>query len=130
MEQLGYKVDRCKLYCGDYSWATNQSICVDTKQDLQEVCANLTKQHDRFRSECERARNANIRLVILVQEPNIKTLTDVVTWYNWRKKKNPRALSGKQLFKIMSTMSDKYGVEWQFTNRKDCAKRIIEILGG
>ena len=49
LESLGYTVERTKLYCGDYTLPTNQSVCIDTKQDLQEVVGNVTKQHDRFK---------------------------------------------------------------------------------
>lgn len=130
LSDLGYDVKRCRLYCGDYSWATNQKICIDTKQDLQEVCGNVTQQHERFRAECERAKEAGIQLIILVQEPGIKILSDVCGWYNWRKKKNPKALSGKQLYKIMATMTERYGVAWQFCTKATVGKRIVELLEG
>ena len=130
IEKLGHKVVRSKLYTGDYALATSQKICVDTKQDLQEVCGNLTQQHERFRAECERAKEAGIQLVILVQEPSVKTLIDVCSWYNWRKKKNPRALSGKQLYKIMATMTERYGVAWQFCTRGTVGKTVVELLEG
>ena len=130
LERLGYKVERSKLYCGDYSWATVQKCCIDTKQDLQEVCGNVTSQHERFRAECERAKEADIRLIILVQEPSIKTIDDVPSWFNWRRLKNPKALSGKQLFKIMLTMSQKYGCEWHFCKRENVGETIVSLLGG
>lgn len=130
LEQLGYKVKRTKLYCGDYTLPTNQKICIDTKQDLQEVCGNVTQQHERFQAECVRAQEAGIKLIILVQESNIKDLSEVPSWYNWRLKKNPRALNGLKLFKIMLTMSQKYGVEWKFTTKQDCGKSIVKLLGG
>lgn len=130
LESLGYTVERCRLYVGDYTWATDQKICIDTKQDLQEVCGNVTQQHERFRDECERAKEAGIQLVILVQEPNIRSIDDVPSWFNWRRKKNPKALSGRQLFKIMLTMSQKYGVRWEFTTKNNLGKRIVELLGG
>lgn len=130
LEKLGYKVVRSKLYCGDYSWATDQKICIDTKQDLQEVCGNVTQQHERFRSECERAKEAGMQLVILVQDPSVKILSDVCTWYNWRKKKNPKALNGKQLYKILATMRDRYGVEWVFCTKANVGKKIVELLKG
>ena len=129
LEQLGYKVERSKLYCGDYTWATDQKICIDTKQDLQEVCGNLTQQHERFQAECMRAQEAGIKLIILITEPNIKSLYEVPSWYNWRLKKNPRALNGVKLWKIMKTMSEKYGVEWEFTTKLDCGRKIVELLG-
>lgn len=130
LERLGYRVERTKLYCGDYTLPTNQKICIDTKQDLQEVCGNLTQQHERFQAECVRAQEAGIKLVILIQEQNIKQLSEVPSWYNWRLKKNPRALNGVKLFKIMLTMSQKYGVVWEFTTKQECGKRIVELLGG
>lgn len=130
LEKLGHKVVRSKLYCGDYSWATDQKICIDTKQDLQEVCGNVTQQHERFRAECERAKEAGIQLIILVQEPGIKILSDVCSWYNWRRKKNPKALNGKQLYSIMCTMQERYGVVWLFCNKRNVGQRVIELLNG
>lgn len=130
LERMGYKVVRSKLYCGDYAWATDQRVCVDTKANLQEVCGNLTQQHERFRAECERAKEAGIQLVVLIQEPSVKILSDVCQWYNWRKKKNPKALSGKQLYKIMATMTDRYGVAWVFCTRATVGKRIVDLLEG
>lgn len=130
LESLGYKVERSKLYCGDYTFPTNQSICIDTKQDLQEVCGNVTQQHERFQAECVRAKDAGIKLVILVQEQNITCLSEVCGWYNWRRKKQPKALNGIQLWKIMMTMSERYGVEWLFCKKTEVGKTIIEILEG
>lgn len=38
--------------------------------------------------------------------------------------------TGEELYKAMVTMSEKYGVEWVFCDKKDTGKRIIELLGG
>ena len=130
LESLGYKVIRSKLLVGDYSWPTDQHICVDTKFGLQEVASNLTQDHERFKRECILAKDCGIQLVVLVQEPGIKILSDVCGWYNWRRKKNPKAVSGKQLYKIMATMTDRYGVDWVFCTRNTVGKRIVELLGG
>ena len=130
LEKLGYTVDRSKLYCGDYSWATDQRICIDTKQDLQEVCGNVTQQHKRFKAECERAKEAGIKLVVLVKEASIKSLDEVPKWHNWRLKVSPRATTGKQLWKIMKTMSETYNVEWRFATPSTMGKTILEILEG
>ena len=130
LEKLGYKVDRSKLYVADYQFADDGKMVIDTKQDLQEVCGNVTQQHERFQAECVRAKEAGIKLVILVQESNIQTLADVPSWYNWRKKKQPRALNGVQLWKIMKTMSERYDVEWRFCKKTEVGKTIIDILEG
>ena len=130
LEGMGYKVVRNKLLVGDYSWPTDQHICVDTKFGLQEVASNLTQDHERFKRECILAKDCGIQLVVLVQEPGIKILSDVCGWYNWRRKKNPKAVSGKQLYKIMETMTERYGVSWVFCTRNTVGKRIVELLGG
>jgi ERCC4-type nuclease len=130
LEKLGFHVERCKLYAGDYTWATDQKICIDTKADLQEVCGNVTRQHKRFQAECERAKAAGIKLIILVKEASIKSLDEVPKWYNWRLKVSPRATTGKQLWKIMQTMSQKYDVEWRFATPTNMGQTIVDILEG
>ena len=117
LEALGHKVERSKIYCGDYTWATNQSVCVDTKKDMGEIESNLIHDHDRFRAECIRAQEAGIKLVILIQDPKIKQLSDVFGWFNIRKKWSPKAASGKQLGKMMYSMRDKYAVDWRFATK-------------
>lgn len=130
LEKLGYKVDRCKLYCGDYAWATNQSICVDTKANMGEIESNLVHDHVRFREECIRAKEAGIQLVILIQDQKIKTVSDVFGWCNPRKRFSPKAVSGRQLGKMMISMLNKYGVKFEFCKKEEVGKQIVELLGG
>ena len=130
LESLGYQVDRSKLYVGDYIFADSSKIAVDTKQDLQEVAGNLCQDHERFKQECERAKAAGVQLVILVCEDHIKSLDDVPSWYNWRKKFSTRAINGKQLWKIMTTMTERYGVVWKFSTRPKLGATIVELLEG
>ena len=130
LESLGYKVERSKIYCGDYTWATNQSICVDTKQDLQEVVGNVIQQHDRFRSECIRAKEAGIKLIILITEPKVTCLSDVFSWWNPRLRYSKKATTGRQLGKILYSMKEKYEVDFQFCKKSEVGKRIVEVLGG
>lgn len=130
LEKLGYKVDRCKLYCGDYTWATNQSICVDTKANIGEIESNLVHDHARFREECIRAKEAGIQLVILIQDQKIKSVSGVFGWYNPRKRFSPKAVSGRQLGKMMVSMLNKYGVKFEFCNKGEVGQRIVELLEG
>ena len=125
---LGYEVKRCRLFVGDYTFPTDQSVCVDTKQDLQEVVGNVTKQHERFANECKRAKAAGIKLVILVQDPKITELSGVFGWYNPRIRFSKVATTGRTLAKIMYSMRDKYGVQWEFATKDKMGKRIIELL--
>ena len=130
LEALEHKVERSKIYCGDYTWATNQSICVDTKQDLQEVVGNVIQQHERFRAECVRAKEAGIQLVILIVEPKVTCLSEVFGWYNPRLRYSKKATTGRQLAKILYSMREKYGVQFEFCTKAEVGKRIVELLGG
>lgn len=127
-DEVGIKWVRSKLICGDYQNPLNPMVVIDRKKDLQEVAGNVCQQHDRFVRELELAKELGYRMIILVEEPNITALTNVCSWYNWRKKKNPKAVSGKTLYKIMKTMQDKYGVEWKFTTKEKCGETIVELL--
>ena len=133
LEQLGYKVDRCKIYCGDYTWSTNQSICVDTKKDINEIENNIIHDHQRFKEECIRAKEAGIQLIILVQDQKIKSVADVFAWTNPRlfySKGKAKPVNGRTLGKIMMSMEERYGVSFQFCKKSEVGKRIVELLGG
>jgi ERCC4-type nuclease len=119
---------RSKLICGDYQNPLNPTVIIDRKKDLQEVAGNVCQQHERFIRECELAKELGYRMIVLVEEPGMENLVDVCAWYNWRKKKNPRAVSGNTLYKIMKTISEKYNVEWEFTTKSKCGERIVELL--
>ena len=127
-DDQGIKWVKSKCVVGDYVNLENPMVVIDRKKDLQEVAGNVCQQHDRFVRELELAKELGFRLIVLVEEPTITSLPNVCSWYNFRKRTNPRAISGKTLYKIMSTMAEKYGVEWQFCKKHECGKRIIEIL--
>ena len=121
---------KSKCVVGDYVNLENPMVVVDRKKDLQEVAGNVCQQHDRFVRELELAKELGYRMYILVEEPSITSVEQVFGWYNWRRKKNPKAISGRTLGKIMLTMSQKYGITWEFTTKQNCGKRIVELLGG
>ena len=127
----GHKVVRSKLYVGDITLLNNQSVCIDLKRNLQEVCQNVCQDHARFKRELERAAEYEIKLVFLVEHGgSIKTLDDVKDWKNPRLKDHPLAMSGERLYKVLLTMQNKYGIDWQFCDKRCTGKRILEILGG
>ena len=119
-----------KLYVGDYVSLDNSFLVVDRKQNLLEVCSNVCQQHKRFVDEIKRAKAAGIKIIFLVEHNrNIKSLEDVKEWVNPRLKESPLAVSGERLYKILSTLERKYDVEFQFCDKRNTGKRIIEILG-
>lgn len=118
-----------KLPVGDYMSLDNARLCIDRKQNLSELCSNVCQQHDRFRAELERANQLGIKLVILCEHGGqIKSLEDVLNWKNPRLKESPLAVSGERLYRILSTMSKKYGVEILFCDKRNTGKEIIRIL--
>lgn len=148
LDRQGIKWLRSKLPVGDYGRLDNLSTVVDRKASLSEVEGNLIQQHDRFRRECERAQENGIRLVVLIENAWCHRLEDVQDWENPRRKRwemldsahskgqrlhekcSPRPpVDGAQLYKIMQTMSDKYGVEWRFCPHQDAGRKILELLG-
>lgn len=119
-----------KLYVGDYVNLENSFLVVDRKQNLLEVCSNVCQQHKRFVNEIRRAKAAGIKIIFLVEHgKNIKSLEDVKEWVNPRLKESPLAVSGERLYKILSTLERTYGVEFQFCDKRNTGKKIIEILG-
>lgn len=134
LERLGMNVVRTKLYAGDYSILTNQTICVDTKYGMPEIYTDLIQQHERFREECARAKEAGIKLIILIQEEEIKSIDDVFKWRNPRtaiaKAKGVKPpVASPTLAKIMMGMTKNYGVEFLFEKKQRMGLRILELLG-
>ena len=128
-DEAGVQHISSKLYVGDYQRLDNGLLVVDRKQNLAEIAGNLTQQHERFRAELERAKQAKIRLVMLCEHGGqIRSIEDVAAWKNPRLKESPGALTGERMAKIMQTMTERYGVEWRFCDKRQTGKRILEIL--
>ena len=127
---MGVEWEKRKLDVGDYVNLDNPRISVDRKHNLAEVVNNVGQDHKRFVAELARAQKLGIRLVILIEHSRkIRKVDDVLHWVNPRLAVSPLAISGERLYKIMISMSQKYGVEWQFCEKRQTARRICEILG-
>ena len=130
-ERQNVKVIRSKLWVGDYQRLDNPMLVIDRKQSLGEVCNNVVQDHKRFRAELQRAQEYGQHIIVLVEHSkNIRTLEDVIHWVNPRLKVSPLAVSGERLYRILSTMSKTYGVEFQFCTKDETGARIIELLKG
>jgi len=120
-----------KLYVGDYMSLDNPRVVIDRKQNLTEICSNVCQQHERFKEELIRANKAGIRLILLCEHGGgVKSVEDVYFWDNPRIKTSPRATTGKQLYKSLCTIRDRYNVELIFCSKKETGRKIIELLGG
>ena len=128
-DDMGVPWFSCKLPVGDYVNLDNPRISVDRKHNLAEVVNNVGQDHKRFVAELARAQKLGIKLVILIEHSrNIRSVEDVLHWKNPRLAVSPLAISGERLYKIMISMTAKYGVEWQFCEKRNTATRICEIL--
>jgi len=146
LDAMGVTHFRSKLYCGDYQSLDNGRLVIDRKKDLQELCGNVTQQHERFRRELIRAQQAGIKIIILCEHGNgIENLTDVYFWqnprllqYRWitengRPKRilaYPKATTGQALFAALQTISQKYNVEFVFCDKRNTGEMIVKLLGG
>ncbi len=120
-----------KLPVGDYMNLDNARLCIDRKKDLIELCGNVCQQHARFVRELIRANDLGIKLIILCEHgANIKTLEDVRGWENPRLRTSPKATKGETLYKILSTLSARYDVDFLFCTKAQTGAKIIELLGG
>ena len=130
-DERGVKWFISKLPVGDYMSLDNPMLVVDRKHNLQECVGNVCQGHKRFVAELEKANDLGIKLIILIEHSrSIRKLEDVIHWNNPRLKVSPLAVSGERLYKIMYSLQKKYGIEWQFCEKRNTGKRIIEILGG
>jgi len=128
-DKQGVKHAPNKLFVGDYMNLDNPRLIIDRKQNLNEICSNVCQDHARFTRELKRANQFGIKLIILCEHgKDIKTLADVESWVNPRLKASPMAVSGQRLFKILTTMSKTYDVEFLFCSKPQTGKRIIELL--
>lgn len=128
-EEAEIKTIRSKLFVGDYQSLDNGRLVIDRKQNLQELCGNVCQQHERFVNELYRAKEHGIKLIILCEHsPQIKCLEDVRGWVNPRLRTSPKAMTGEKLYKILSTLSVRYRVDFVFCGKHETGKKIIELL--
>ncbi len=128
-DRRGITVHRQALGEGDYKLSPDARVTIDRKQNLEEVCSNLTWQRDRFQRELRRCHEQGETIYILVEHGGlIRTLADVAEWRNPRLKHSPKAVDGPQLYKLMLTYAAMYGVRWRFCDKRHTGKEIIRLL--
>lgn len=127
-EEMGVQLIRNMLPFGDY--AIPPKVAIDTKANMEEIAHNIGSDHKRFKNECIAAQKAGCQLIILVENTKgITCINEVCEWVNPDLVYRPRAITGERLSKAMITMSERYGVRFEFCTPDEAADRIIELLG-
>lgn len=133
-EAEGVPVARTKLLFGDYADYNRPGIVVDRKQNIAELAKNVTAERARFISELERAKAANAKLVILVEQNrykdrdkwiSVKDISDLMLWSNPHTK-----IRGEKVFRVLSELIYKYNISVIFCDKRMTGKRILEIIYG
>lgn len=129
---MGIVVMRNKLPFGDY--ALPPKVAVDTKRNMEEIASNIcgsTREHQRFKRECVRAKEAGSKLYFLIEnEVGISNIDEVHTWINPNCIFNPQCVQGERLEKAMKTMRERYGCEFLFCKPDEAAVIIKDLLTG
>ena len=134
------------MLCGDYQIFGKGNVVIDTKQDMQEVYSNVITDHERFANEARLAREAGIRLIILVTDPGVSSIEEVRHWKNPRRERwfmvramqrKGKMLTVKQsktppcasdrLQKAMVTMTLRYGITWLFCKRENVGAELAAM---
>ena len=123
-----------KLLFGDYMDYNRPSIVIDRKQNIAELAKNCTWEHDRFRAELERAKAANARLIILVEQNrykdrdkwiHVESIEDIMLWTNPH-----TTIRGEKVFRVLRAWMSKYDIDVQFCDKRQTGRRILEIIYG
>lgn len=152
----GWRVVRARLPFGDYALYDDINIhnkkgeiklntpfgrvsfaplcVVDTKADINELAQNLQRDHKRFRAECIRAKDAGVQLVILTESEHVNNLSDLHNWLepliDFNTRNGKKRYRGKTLARICSSMTEKYGVYFDFVKPCKAGQTVIEKLKG
>lgn len=128
--EMGVDLLTSALPYGDYAYPPK--VSVDTKRNMEEIAQNIggTKnEHVRFKNECIKAKECGSQLYILVENRNgITSIDEVHKWVNPALVLRPTAITGTRLEKAMKTMSERYGVKFEFCTPEESAQRIMELL--
>ena len=115
-----------KLDVGDYMFEGG-SVTVDRKQNLEEICKNLTNPADRkrFFAEARRAKELGLKLVVLIESNKYHQPRDILAW-----RSKYSHVPGTAVYRQMEKLRLAYGVEFRFCPKVSAARTILEILEG
>lgn len=133
-ERRGVHYSVTKLFIGDYQDYGNPFLLIDRKQSIQELAANCTRDHERFRAELERAKSVGATLVILVEQNrykdrerwiHVESIEDLMLW------SSPHTtIRGEKVYRVLRAWMAKYPIRVEFCDKRQTGARILEIIYG
>ena len=123
-----------KLLFGDYRDYNKPGIVIDRKHNIAELAMNCTREHDRFRRELERARDANAQLIILVEQNRytasgdrikVEKISDLVRWSN-----QYTMIRGEKVFRVLAGWMREFKLDVVFCDKRQTGRKIIELIYG
>ena len=128
----GREYEVSKLLFGDYMDYEHPHLVIDRKQNIAELAKNCTVEAERFKRELDRAKKANSRLVILVEQNryqdrgewiHVEEISDLMLW------SNPHTtIRGEKIYRVLSSWCSRYDIRVEFCDKRQTGKRILEIL--
>ena len=123
-----------KMLFGDYMDYNQPSIVVDRKQNIAELAKNCTVEHERFRRELERARDAGATLYILVEQNRyidrgehikVEEPIDLIRWSN-----KHTIVTGEKVYRVLASWMMKYPIKVVFCDKRHTGYNIVKIIYG
>lgn len=130
----GIKYESKKLDFGDYMTDEHGGISIDRKQNIDELAKNCTVEHERFRRELERARNAGAKLVILVTQNRYTFRTERITvrepidLIRWQSRYS--VVNGDRVYRILCKWMNEFDLDVVFCAKNSTGHIITKILFG
>lgn len=133
-EHNGIKYVTNKLLFGDYRDYNKPGIVIDRKHNIAELAANCTSEHERFRHELERARDAGATLYILVEQNRymssgqtikVEKLSDLLRWSS-----KYTMIRGEKVFRVLVGWMREFPVKVVFCDKRQTGRMIVQIIYG
>ena len=133
-DEAGIRYESSKLLFGDYMDWNRPGLVIDRKQNIAELAKNVTTEYKRFVAELERAKAADAKLVILVEQnrykyngqwKRVENINDLMLW------SNPHSsIQGEKVFRVLSALINRYNISVQFCDKRQTGREILKIIYG
>lgn len=133
-EHVGIKYEVSKMLFGDYMDYNHPNIVIDRKQNIAEFARNCTAEHERFKREMERARDAGATLYILIEQNSyfdrgerirVKEPIDLLRWSN-----RHTIVTGEKVYRVLVSWMAKYPIKVVFCSKQNTGHAITKIIYG